>query len=183
MGTLADSPTTRSLRRFSGAGYDKGRSIAIQVIWYAVLNVVFVKWWCPPSARPILLRRFGATIGERVLIRHRVRVLWPWKLFIGDDCWIGEDAWLLNLEPIHLGSNVCVSQAAFLCTGSHDRFSPTFEFDNGAIRVDDGAWVGARSTVLRGVRVGRRAVVAACARISRDVEDDALAMGDGQASS
>src|ERR1041384_6974998 len=108
----------RDLRAFTGAGYDKGRNKLWQAAWFATMNLVFMKWWLPPRFRPAILRFFGATVGERVLIRHRVRVQWPWKLTIGDDCWIGEGAWLLNLEPITLEDDVCVSQEAFLCTGN-----------------------------------------------------------------
>jgi putative colanic acid biosynthesis acetyltransferase WcaF len=144
---------TRDLRSFTGAGYDKGRSVLWQAAWFAMLNLVFMKWWLPPRLRPPLLRLFGASVGERVLIRHRVRVQWPWKLTIGDDCWIGEGAWLLNLEPITLANDVCVSQEAFLCTGSHRHDDPAFEFDNAPITVGRGAWITARSTVHRGVDV------------------------------
>jgi putative colanic acid biosynthesis acetyltransferase WcaF len=140
----------RRLRDFTGAGYDKGRSTLWQVAWFVVMNVVFLKWWLPPRLRPPILRAFGAQIGERVLIRHRVRVLWPWKLAIGDDCWIGEGVWLLNLEPITIENDVCLSQEAFLCTGSHQHRQPSFEFDNAPIRIGAGAWVAARATVLRG---------------------------------
>ena len=66
----------------------------------------------------MLLRAFGADVGRRVLIRHGVRVQWPWKLSVADDVWIGEDAWIINLEPVVIGSDVCVSQGAMLCTGS-----------------------------------------------------------------
>lgn len=159
----------RDLAGFTGAGYDKGRPKAVQAAWFAVMNLVFVKWWCPASLRVALLRAFGATVGEGVLVRHRVRVLWPWKLEIGDASWIGEGAWLLNLEPITIGRDVCLSQEAFLCTGSHDRRSPTFEFDNAPIVVGDRAWVGARATVLRGVTVGAGATVGAAALVTRDV--------------
>lgn len=79
-------------------------------------------------------------------------------------------AWLLNLEPITIGSNVCISQEALLCTGSHDYQSPTFEFDNGPIQIDDGAWVAARATVLRDVHIGADSVVGACALVVADVE-------------
>lgn len=151
----------RSLRSFTGAGYDKGRTVLWQAAWFATLNLVFVKWWLPPRLRPPILRAFGATVGERVLIRHRVRVQWPWKLSIGDDCWIGEGAWLLNLEPITLEHDVCISQEAFLCTGSHRHKDPAFEFDNAPIRVEAGAWVAARAVVLRGSVVPASTVVAA----------------------
>lgn len=164
----------RSLGGFSGRGYDKGRGVLWQALWFATQNLLFSTWWCPRRLRPVLLRAFGAEIGERVFIRHRVRVLWPWKLSIGNDCWIGEDAWLLNLEPITIGNNVCLSQGAFLCTGSHDRRSPTFEYDNGPIMIADGAWIAARATVLRGVTVGAGAVLPAGVVISRDVATAAM---------
>lgn len=160
---------TRSLAGFSGVGYDKGRGRLWQVTWLLVSGTVFARWWCPARLRVMILRVFGAEVGRGVLIRHRVRIHWPWKLTIGDNSWIGEEAWLLNLEPIAIGSDVCISQAVLLCTGSHDARSATFEFDNGPIRIEDGAWVATRATVLRGVTVGGDAVVGACALVTRDV--------------
>jgi putative colanic acid biosynthesis acetyltransferase WcaF len=170
---------TRQLAGFTGVGYDKGRSTMTQAVWFAVQNLIFSKWWLPARLRPPLLRLFGAEIGDQVFIRHRVRVLWPWKLSIGDHSWIGEDVWLLNLEPISIGRDVCVSQAVFLCTGSHDMKSPTFEFDNAPIRVGDSVWVGAQATVLRGVTIGRGAVVAAKCRVSSDVPAGSLHLFNG----
>lgn len=152
-------PSQRDLRSFTGAGYDKQRSILWQAAWFAVMNLVFMKWWLPARFRPAILRAFGARVGERVLIRHRVRVLWPWKLSIGDDCWIGEGAWLLNLEPITIEDDVCLSQEAFLCTGSHLHRDAAFEFDNAPIHVGAGAWVAARATVLRGSTIPAGEVV------------------------
>jgi putative colanic acid biosynthesis acetyltransferase WcaF len=159
----------RDLRGFTGRGYDKGRGLPWQAAWMLVSGAVFVRWWCPASVRVAILRMFGAAVGERVLVRHRVRIHWPWKLTIGDNSWVGEGTWILNLEPVTIGANVCISQDVLLCTGSHDHRSPTFEFDNGPITVHDGAWVAARATVLRGVRVGPGAVVGATALVTSDV--------------
>ena len=164
----------RSLRGFTGAGYDKGRPLLAQAAWFAVLHLAFVKWWFPARWRPPLLRAFGARIGRRVMIRHGVRVHWPWKLSVGDDVWIGEGAWILNLEPVTIGSDCCVSQSALLCTGSHRRDLSTFEFDNGPIRLEPGSWVAARAVVLRGVTVGRGAVVGAAAVAHRDLAPGAV---------
>jgi putative colanic acid biosynthesis acetyltransferase WcaF len=161
--------TTRNLRNFSGAGYDKGRPLVIQALWVVASALVVEKIWCPGRLRVGILRTFGSKIGERVIIRHRVRIHWPWKLSIGDDVWIGVDAWLLNLEPITIGSNVCISQAALLCTGSHSADSESFEFDNAPIRVEDGVWVAARATILRGVTIGADAVIGATSLVTKDV--------------
>jgi putative colanic acid biosynthesis acetyltransferase WcaF len=141
-----------------------------------ISGLVVTRWWCPLALRVAILRAFGATIGDNALIRHRVRIHWPWKLTVGADSWIGEDVWILNLEPVTIGSDVCVSQAALLCTGSHDRRSPTFEFDNAPIVVDDGAWIAVRATVLRGVTVGADAVVGANALVTRDVAPGATVL-------
>lgn len=48
----ASAATDRRLRGFTGAGYDKGRGLLTQAAWFAVLNLVFMKWWCPPRLRP-----------------------------------------------------------------------------------------------------------------------------------
>jgi putative colanic acid biosynthesis acetyltransferase WcaF len=152
MTTRIDKPE-RKLRSFTGVGYRKGRSKLWQAAWFATMNLVFMKWWLPPRFRPVILRMFGAQVGERVLIRHRVRVQWPWKLSIGDDCWVGEGVWLLNLEQITIEHDVCLSQEALLCTGSHRHRDPAFEFDNAPILIGAGAWVAARATVLRGTTI------------------------------
>lgn len=172
--------TDRNLRGFTGEGYDKGRPLPVQALWFAVLHLAFRAWWFPPRLRPALLRAFGARVGSRVIVRHGVRVQWPWKLTVGDDVWIGEDAWFINLEPITVDSDVCVSQGAVLCTGSHQRRSPTFEFDNGPIHLRPGSWVAARAMVLRGVTVGEGAVVGAGAVAHRDVAaGEVLTAGSG----
>jgi putative colanic acid biosynthesis acetyltransferase WcaF len=165
----------RNLAAFTTAGYDRGRTLSWQVAWVVTSRLVFQAWWLPARMRPKILRKFGATIGEGVLIRERVRVHWPWKLTIGDHSWIGEGAWLLNLEPITIGHDVCVSQEALLCTGSHDRHDPAFGYDNGPIVIEAGAWVAARAIVLRGVVVGAGAVIPAGQTVSASVPANELA--------
>ncbi|WP_328321192.1 WcaF family extracellular polysaccharide biosynthesis acetyltransferase [Streptomyces sp. NBC_00388] len=170
----------RNLPAFTLAGYDKGRGRLTQALWFAVMNTVFMAWFCPARLRVALLRAFGATIGEGVLIRHRVRILWPWKLTVGDHTWIGEGAWLLNLEPVTLGAHVCLSQEALLCTGSHDHRAADFRYRNAPIVVKDGAWVATRATVLAGVTIGAHAVVAAGTVVHRDLPDLTLHTADGR---
>lgn len=164
------------LSTFTGRGYDKGRPRAVQALWVAVGDPVSRSVLCPPGARASLLRAFGARIGDGALIRHQVHIQWPWKLTVGRDSWIGVGAQLINLEPIEIGDDVCVSQQAMLCTGSHRADLESFDFDNAPITIEDGAWVAARATILRGVRVGQGAVIGATALVTADVPAAARAL-------
>ena len=166
----------RNLAGFTGAGYDKGRGRVWQIAWQVASSLLVMPWFIPVAVRVAVLRAFGATIGQGVNFRSGVRVHWPWKLTVGDASWIGERVWILNLEPVTIGHDVCISQDVFLCTGSHDRRSPTFEFDNAPITIGDAAWVAARATVLRGVTVGQDAVVGATALVTRSVAEGEIVL-------
>lgn len=157
-----------SLEGFTGRGYTRGRGAPIQILWLMSRGLL-MRWWCPNTVRVAVLRLFGARIAAGVIIRHQVKIHWPWKLTVGRHSWIGEEAWILNLEHVTIGSNTCVSQGAFLCTGSHDRRSPTFEFDNAPIVIGNSVWVAARATLLRGVHIGDGATVGATAIAAADV--------------
>ncbi len=170
----AASISHRSLGARRGKPYDKGRGALAQALWVGIQSTVFTRVWCPNRVRIALLRAFGASIGDGVLIRHRVRIQWPWKLTVGDNSWVGSDVELYNLDHITIGNDVCISQHAYVCTGSHDRHSPTFEFDNAPIVLEDGVWLCARTTVLRGVTVGANSTVAAAALVTRDVPPNSI---------
>ena len=156
-------------------GLDRGRSVWVEAAWYLTKVLFFtspIPW--PSSLKASLLRAFGAEVGSNVLLRHRLNIHLPWKLTIGNDCWIGEEVWLLNFEPITIGSDVVISQRGFLCTGNHDYRSDDMAYRNDAIIVNDGAWVGAASFVGPGVTVGTNAVVSAGSVITSDVPADTV---------
>lgn len=158
-----------NLAGFQGIGYDKGRRRLTQLLWLVVSRTIVMKWWCPSPVRVRILRMFGAQIGEGTLIRADVKIHWPWKLMVDAHTWIGEDAWILNLEPVTIGTNTCISQGVFICTGSHDRRSSTFEFDNAPITIGDSVWIAARAMILRGVHIADGATVGAAALVTRNV--------------
>ena len=129
----------------ASVGLDRGRPKYIEAAWYAVKVVFFLTALPWPSRMKVaVLRRFGARIGTGVIIRQRVNIHMPWKLSIGDHCWIGEEAWILNFEPVTMGSHCTISQRAFLCTGNHDYRSSDMKYRNASISIGDGAWVGAQ---------------------------------------
>lgn len=166
----------KDLSAFQGHGYDKGRGRGWQIAWLATQSAVLQHWWCPAKVRTAALRAFGAQVGDGVLVRHRVRIHWPWKLTLGDNVWVGEGAWILNLEPVKIGANSCISQDVFICTGSHDFSSDSFEFDNAPITIGQRCWVAAKAIVLRGVNIGDESLVGAAALVTKDVQPNTLVL-------
>jgi putative colanic acid biosynthesis acetyltransferase WcaF len=149
--------------RYSTGGFVRGAGILTEGFWLIVS--LFLFRLCPFSfstLKCVVLRAFGAKIGRNVTIKPQVKITFPWKLVIGDHVWLGEECWLLNLERIVIGNNVCISQRALLCTGSHNYKLPTFDLITQTIVLEDGAWVGAGCWVGPGVTFGSHAVLTAC---------------------
>src|SRR5262249_42902381 len=107
------------LRTFDNQSLDRGRAPWVEALWL-IVSTLLVDSSVPGSRhRVFLLRMFGASIGRRVAFKPRVRIKFPWRLEIGDDTWIGESVWIDNLAKVEIGSHCCISQGAYICTGSH----------------------------------------------------------------
>ena len=162
-GTICDvEVTTRSLSDYRNQFYHPGGSVLTRIAWYYSSLLLLESSWFPVSRlKCSILRLFGAQMGQGVVIHPNVRIKYPWKLRVGDNCWIGRDAWIDNLDTVTLESDVCVSQGAYLCTGSHDHRSATFDLKTGPIVIKHGAWICCRATVLGGSTVPRMTLVPA----------------------
>ena len=133
----------------------------LRSLWFGLGSPLLSARWLPGSAwRVMLLRAFGAQIGSGCRLKPGLRVKFPWRLQVGQACWLAEDAWLDNLAPISLGDRVCLSQGAYLCTGNHNFRSPGFDLRLGPITIGPDAWIAARAVLASGADVrGNPAVV------------------------
>jgi putative colanic acid biosynthesis acetyltransferase WcaF len=128
--------------------------------------------------RVALLRLFGAKIGHGVVVRANVNISFPWRLSIGDHVWIGEGVGILSLARVTIESNVCISQRAYLCTGSHDFRREDFKLKVAPITVRTGSWVAAAAFVGPGVEVGTGAVVSAGSVVFENVPPKTVVRGN-----
>ncbi len=167
------------LGKYNNAWYRPGRSLLWQAAWFFLGLPVLRSAIVPSSAlRVLLLRCFGARIGAGVVIKTRVEIKYPWHLSVGDHTWIGEGCWIDNLTSVRVGSNVCISQGAYLCTGNHNWSDPAFGLVVRPIELGDGSWVGAKATVLPGVTLGSCAVAAAGSVVARDIPPSEVHAGN-----
>lgn len=142
--------------------------------WWLTQNTIFTLFLFPSRLRVATLRLFGATIGSSVLIRRGVRIHFPWNLKVGDHCWIGEEVWLINHESIEIGSNVCISQRAIICSSGHDLRSPSLNYKHKPIVIQDGVWICLQSTILAGSSIGRNSVVSAGETFKGELSADSV---------
>ncbi len=125
-----------------------------------------------------MLRLFGAKIGKRCLICRGAKFYAPWNFECGDYVCIGPRVDVYCKDKVSIGSQVVVSQDAYLCTASHDITSPVMKLLTKPIMVGDNVWIAAKATILPGVTVNNGVVVGACAVVAKDVPELAVVVGN-----
>lgn len=119
--------------------------------------------------------------GKKVTLGVGVRMYGPENMTLGDDVSIGERATIMcTRAKVKIGDHVMFGPNVTIITGGHrtdlvgrymtkvtnaekrpeDDRDIVFEGDN---------WIGANATILRGVTVGRGAIIAAGAVVTKDV--------------
>ena len=140
----------------TGARPARRSALTVQ-LWWLVQGSLFR--WSPQFAygfRRWLLRLFGARVGAKALIRPSATVTYPWKVDIGEHAWIGDDAVIYSLGPVHIGAHAVVSQRSYLCAADHDPDQPDFRCAS-ARCASRTAPVATDVFVAPGVTVGREA--------------------------
>lgn len=167
------------LRLTSAGGYRPGRGYVVRVLWLVVEALVFLNPVVPVVApKRTILRWFGASIGKRVLIKPSIHIKYPWRLVVGEDAWLGERAWIDNMENVAIGEHAVISQGAYLCTGNHDWNDPGLPLSPQPIIIEPGAWVGAFATVGPGVTIRRESVLTLGTVCIRDTEPGKIYRGN-----
>jgi putative colanic acid biosynthesis acetyltransferase WcaF len=157
------------LSQYNPADFDRGRSTLIEGLWLAARAIAFSSLNPLNASRIAVLRMFGAAIGRGVVVKPAVKITFPWRLAVGDDSWIGEGAWIDNLAQVTIGSDTCVSQGAYLCTGNHDWGKETFDLRTDPIAIGNGVWIAAMARIGPGVTLGDGSIVTLGAVVTRSV--------------
>lgn len=139
-----------------------------------------------PPLRAALLRLYGASVGRRVVL-HDVRFFNLYRrglagLSIGDDCFLGDECLLDLAEAVELQPQVTLAERVLILThtnvGYRDHpLQRHFPASAAPVVVERGAFLGARSLLLPGVRVGAGAFVAAGAVVTKDVPPATVVAG------
>jgi maltose O-acetyltransferase len=138
-------------------------SYAVRHAWYRRV----LGWQIGPGAAILM--------GQRVLVggllsgRKQVR--------IGSDAVINHGCVLQTLGGLCIGAHASISAGVFIMTAGHEVNDPGFAMVSQPIMIEDYAWIGVRATILSGITIGKGAVVAAGAVVTRDVPPFAIVAG------
>lgn len=165
-------------RRFDKKEYSTGASIWRMALWYYISLMFFRSGVITSSTLLVwVLRLFGAKVGKQVRIKPHIHIKYPWKLVIGDNCWLA-DCYIDNIDMVIIGNHVCISQNAMLITGNHDFTSRNFDLKHAPISLKNGVWIGANGTVTAGVVAETHAVLCAGATLYTNMESYAVYKGN-----
>lgn len=175
---ILDAKPWIDLSKYDQSDFNRGRPKWFIFLWWIIEGFIFP---LTPhnfnSIRCTLLRFFGAKIGKGVVIRSSVRVLYPWKLEIGDYTWIGDNVFLYSLDQIKIGCHTIISQKSYLCTGSHDINHPNFNLITAPIEVGNGVWVATDCFVAPGVKIGANTIIGARSSLFQNIPSEQVAWG------
>jgi acetyltransferase-like isoleucine patch superfamily enzyme len=132
--------------------------------------------------RSELLRRAGATIGDRVTIGPGVKILGPSRLTIGDRAGVARDACLDARAGLTIGSEALIGFESVVLSWTHRFDGEGAIGDQGMegkpVSIGARSWLGARAFVMPGITIGDEAIVGSMAVVTRDVDPGSVVAGN-----
>jgi acetyltransferase-like isoleucine patch superfamily enzyme len=159
-------PLKELLLKLYWLGYD-GRDFLAEAVGWLPSNHLRIWLW----------RVLGATIGSHTSIHRNCRIYLPSRLHLAPHSIINRDVLLDARMGLIIGQNVSISEGVAIFSLAHDPQSPDFANKGGTVRIEDYVFIGARATILPDVVIGKGAVVAAGAVVSRSVSPYAIVAG------
>ncbi len=147
----------------------------IHSLYHLLIGIIM---WipCHPLRRLIcffIMRKFNMSSA----ICRNVDIRSPYNIIINNNTNINKKCVLDGRGGLSIGSNVDIAQEVNIWTEQHDYNSPSYQAVNKPVEIEDYVWIASRATILPGVKVGRGAVVACGAVVTKDVPSLAIVAG------
>lgn len=120
--------------------------------------------------RRVCYRLSGIAIGDGSSIHMGARFYQPGNIKIGNDTIIGEGAVLDGRAQLTIGDHVDFASEVMVYNSQHDTGSENFHAISAPVVIEDYVFVGPRAIILPGVTIGKGAVVAAGAVVTKDIQ-------------
>lgn len=121
--------------------------------------------------RRFIYRLGGMKIGKGSSIHTEAKFYNVKNIMIGEDTIIGEGAVLDGRGKLSIGNHVDFASEVMVYNCEHDVNDGTFKAVCAPIEIQDYVFIGPRAIILPGVKIGKGAVIAAGAVVTKDVPD------------
>lgn len=129
------------------------------------------------SIRLAIFRWAGIIIGRQSTIHIGCRFYQPKNITVGEGTIIGDHATLDGRAPLTIGNHVDVASGVWIYNSQHDIHSEDMRPIEAPVTIEDYVFIGPRAIILPGVTIGRGAVVAAGAVVTKDVPPRSIVGG------
>jgi len=96
---------------------------------------------------------------------------------IGNNTVVNRFTFLDGRVSLKIGNNVNISNYSYIQTLTHDPQDPKFKCLLGPVVIEDHVWIGAKATILTGVRLGEGSIIGAGAVVTKDIPPYSIAVG------
>lgn len=119
----------------------------------------------------------GMKIGRGSRIHIGARFFYPANIKIGKGTIIGDNIFLDGREKLIIGNHVDIASGVMIYNSEHDINSEDFHAISAPVEIGDYVFVGPRAIILPGVKIGRGAIVAAGAVVTKNVPENTIVGG------
>lgn len=119
----------------------------------------------------------GVKIGKGSTVHMWANFFDPKNITIGEDTIIGDHIFMDGREKINIGNHVDIASQVLIYNSEHDLESDEFTARTDKVEIGDYVFVGPRAIIMPGVKIGKGAVIAGGAVVTRDVADFAIVGG------
>lgn len=127
--------------------------------------------------RKSVYRLAGIKIGPGSTIHMWANFFQPKNITIGQDTIVGDHAFLDGRAPLIIGNHVAIASQVLIYNSEHNIHSPNFDPLEEPVEIGDYVFIGARAIILPGIKIGKGAVVAAGAVVTKDVPEMTIVGG------
>jgi len=129
------------------------------------------------SFRKLCYSLAGMKIGSGSTLHMWASFFNPGNISIGEGTIIGDHAFLDGRAGLKIGNHVDIASSVMIYNSEHDLTSDDFRATHEPVEIGDYVFIGPRAIILPGVKVGKGAIVAAGAVVTKDVPDFAIVGG------
>ena len=130
-----------------------------------------------PHLHELVKELFGDNVGKGFRINPPLYGAAYDHVRIGDGVFINSNCLMMARGGIEIGDGAMIAANVQLISNNHDPYDLNVLLCK-KVTIKEGAWIGAGSTILPGVTVGKHAVVGAGSVVTKDVPDYSVAVGN-----